>query len=320
MKTMKRMTGILSLWPTVLAPVLVALTFASCRSEALNAAGPMPENLRQYWLNGKAELSRYELTQARYGNLNRGEMLLIMVTEPFRTDKQVKSEITPGTNDQTILKAQSTRKFVTGIYDYAMTTTSFKPLASEAKALKVTGTSVEWCGQTFMQMNLKGDEYRLQSRSYFEAEGDVDETLAGAISEDEIWQRIRLQGDKLPTGEVKFFPSMTSTRLRHRKHSPLMAHASVTDAPGSSAKGGKNKSYTLLYAAGSADERRVEYIFEAEFPYKIVAFYEEYLDGFVKPRKLKTSAILKKQIMLDYWRTHDNEHEKLRKEFGIRPL
>ena len=50
----------------------------------------------KYWNSGLAELARYELQQARYGAVHRGEMIAIFVTEPFRTDKQVKSELTPG--------------------------------------------------------------------------------------------------------------------------------------------------------------------------------------------------------------------------------
>ncbi len=296
------------------------LGFLSCGTQTPRTVAATSEQFKKYWMNGKAELSRYELTQARYGNLNRGEMLLIMVTEPFRTDKQVKSELTPGVNDETILKAQTMRKFVTGIYDYAMTTTSFKPLDADAKALKVNSTSVEWCGQTFVQLNLQKSRYRLQARSYFEAEGDVDDTLEDAISEDEIWQRIRTAPDRLPVGEVRFIPGLVSLRLRHRKIAPEVAQASLSDEPGTASQSGKRRLYTIIYAQGSPDERRVEYAFEAEFPYRILSYSEEYLDGFVNPKRLKTRAVLKKQMMLDYWRTHDPEHEKLRKEFGITPL
>jgi len=299
-----------SLWQIALVPFFIA----NCSPQHAQKLPPPSEQFAKYWLSGKAELNRYELTQARYGNLNRGEMVLIMVTEPFKSDTQVKSEITPGVGDELVLKAQSMRKFVTGIYDYTMTSTSFKPIAPMAKALKITSTSVEWCGQTFLQMNLAGAAYKVQSRSYFEAEADDDFRIANASSEDEIWQQIRIAPDQLPTGIVTLIPSHVSSRLRHKKIKAEVATASLVKSDA------KHQQYRLVYAPGTPDERSVEYVFETEFPHRIVTYSEEYLDGFVKPRRLKTTAKLKKQILLEYWRTHDPEHEKLRRDFGITGL
>ena len=73
----------------------------------------------------------------------------------------------------------------------------------------------------------------------------------------------------------------------------------------------------LTYGAGTPDERSVEFIFEDKFPYRIRALSEEYMDGFQNPKRLRSTAVLTKQIMLDYWRTHDPEHEILRKELGL---
>lgn len=305
----------------ILISALLALSSAisglACGRQRVQNSPALSAEFNKYWMNGKAEVSRYALTQARYGNLNKGDMILIMVTEPFKTGKQVKSELNPGVRDETILKAQTMRKFITGIYDYTMTTTSFKPLADDQKSLKINGSSVEWCGQTFFQLNRIEDEYKVQSRSYFESESDDEFRIAGAISEDEIWQRIRLNPDALPKGNVSFMPSLTSARLRHRKLKAESAVATRKVYTGNMVKGHDLTSYVLIYAAGDPDERNVEFIFESKFPHRIVAMTEEYMDGFKNPKRLKTTAILSKQIMLDYWRTHDPEHEVLRKELGL---
>ena len=86
----------------------------SCES-ARNLQPPaLHADFNRYWQQGKAELSRYQLTQARYGNLNRGELILITVTEPFNADKQVKSDSLSGAAVRHVLKAQTMRRFTTG--------------------------------------------------------------------------------------------------------------------------------------------------------------------------------------------------------------
>ncbi|MBL8018577.1 MAG: septum formation inhibitor Maf [Leptospirales bacterium] len=303
-----------------LVPFLLVATCALYSGCApLKPAKPLSAEFNSYWNAGKAELSRYELTQARYGNLNHGELITIMVTEPFLEEKQVKAD---GPGDVAVLKAHTVRRFTTGIYDYTMMTSSFKPLdeANYDRSLKITATSLDWCGHTFMQLNLRSGAYRVQSRSYFESEGDQDFSLTNAVPEDEIWQRIRMDPRTLPVGDVSLIPSAVSARLRHRPLAAEKASATITDYGGSEFKGARLREYHIVYAQGGPEERVVQFIFEEKFPYKIVGLKETYMDGFEKPRKLTTIAILKKQIMLDYWRTHNPEHSALRTEFGLGPF
>jgi len=272
-----------------------------------------------YWQQGKAELSRYRLVQARYGNLNQGELIVITVTEPFNADKQVKSDSFSGKSVRQVLKAQTMRRFTTGIYDYAMTTTSFKPIddAVDFPAMKITSTSVDWCGQTFAQLNQIAGGYRIESRSYFETEADEDFKVSGAFSEDEIWQRIRLAPEALPQGSVRILPALVAARLRHRRLAPEIATATTSNYEGSEISGKNLRSYRLVYAQGLQEERVVDFVFERGFPYKIVGYTEEYADGFVNPRRLKTVARLTQQALLDYWAKHDPEHEAMRRQLGV---
>ncbi len=273
------------------------------------------EEFNAYWNSGTAELTRYDLKQARYGSMHDGEMIVVVVSEPFRTDKQVKSELTPGTNDTPVLKAQLMRRFATGIYDYELTTTSFKPLETGLlrRAPKVTGSAVDWCGHAWMQLNLKSGAYQAQVRSYFEAEADEDFKVGDAISEDEIWQRIRMHPKFLPTGDTQMIPSLMSARLRHRRLKIETAQAE-TQAYGKL----RQTEFTLRYATGSPEERQVSWIFEDAFPHRILEYRETYWDGFEKKQKLTTVARLKKTIRSAYWREHNPEHKKLRKEFGVK--
>jgi hypothetical protein len=284
----------------------------ACRAQATVQQKFAPSaEFDAYWNSGVAELSRYSLIQARYGELHKGELIAIVVTEPFRTDKQVKSELTPGQNDTAVLKAQLMRRFATGFYDYTLTTTSFKELDPQSLPLKVTGSAVDWCGHSWLQLNLKGGRYGVQSRSYFEEFADEDFSLAAALSEDDIWQRIRLEPSALPTGEIRLIPSLVSSRLRHRRPAGETAMATLDLT-------GKKGSYALVYDAGREDERRVEFIFEKGFPYAITEFRETYLDGFQRQKKLTTVAKLTGTKRSAYWREHEPQHLKFRKELGVK--
>ena len=74
----------------------LALAAAQCSSappatpEAAAPAAPLPPAFGSYWFQGKAELTSYTLSQARYGELHPGEAILIFVTEDFSRKKQVK--------------------------------------------------------------------------------------------------------------------------------------------------------------------------------------------------------------------------------------
>ena len=293
--------------------VLACRKSAPALSAATPAFAPSAE-FTAYWNAGVAELARYDLTQARYGNLHRGEMLAIVVAEPFRSDKQVKADQTPQSADMAVLKAQLMRRFATGIYDYAMTTTSFKPLnaAVQVPAIKVTGSSVDWCGHTWLQLNFRKDGYAAQGRSYFEESADENFELPAAVSEDEIWQRIRMAPQSLPVGKVQVIPSMISSRLRHRR---LAAEQASAELQTSGAL--KQSEYSLVYDAGLPTERKVAFVFENIFPHKILEFQETYMDGFKNPKKLTTVARLKKTVRSAYWQEHNPEHAKLRREFGV---
>ncbi|HEY6064603.1 MAG TPA: hypothetical protein VIY96_00515, partial [Thermoanaerobaculia bacterium] len=92
----------------------------------------------RYWYQGKAELTRYKLDQARYGEMHPGEAVLIFVTEPFLPDRQVKLERGDPSRGVTVLKLNFVRKFFTGMYPYSLMTSTFTPVEpAGARALKV---------------------------------------------------------------------------------------------------------------------------------------------------------------------------------------
>jgi len=282
---------------------------------AIAPAGPAPdarvagERFGRYWYQGKAELTRYELNQARYGEMHKGEAVLIFVTEPFLPDKQVKLERGDPSKGVTVLKLNSVRKFFTGIYPYSLMTSTFTPVsfAATGRALKVASSSQEWCGQTFTQLNLRGGRYEGALRSYFEDEGDRAFGFDAAWLEDEIWTRIRLAPETLPVGRIEIVPGLQYARLWHKDVRPEKAEATLRSD-------GRENVYSLDY---SAIPRKLSIRYEAAFPYKIVSWEETQPGAFDGSPLLTTKAVATRSLMLDYWKRHGNADAHYRKELGV---
>ncbi|GAA4383577.1 hypothetical protein [Hymenobacter koreensis] len=301
---------------------------ANCSSapvpeQAQATSTPLPPGFSAYWHQGKAEVTSYTLDQARYGELHRGEAVLVYVTEDLSRKKQVKLDNPSATPDDAVpvLKLNLVKKFATGVYDYSIMTSTFTPTDQGRfpHTLKVTTSVQEWCGNAFTQLNLrpKGG-YAVSQKSYFESEGDVESNLEPALLEDELWTRIRLNPATLPTGSVKVVPGTVSARLRHHPLQPEQATLSLADAPAGKAGQAGVLAYTVAYSTPSS--RRLVIYFEKAFPHGIVGWEETYPDqaGSAKPQMLTTRATRKKTMMLDYWRTHNNEHAALRDSLGLK--
>lgn len=85
----------------------------------------LPEGFNAYWYAGKAEISSYNVTQERYGEIRQAEQVNIFVTEDFSASKQVKLDNPAGGDPVPVLKLNSIRRFHTGIYDYSIMQSSF---------------------------------------------------------------------------------------------------------------------------------------------------------------------------------------------------
>lgn len=278
------------------------------------------KTFKSYWFRGLAELNRFELEQSRYGELHKGEAVMVFVTEPFLPDKQVKQDFGNDPNAVQVLKNNFYRRFYTGIYPYTIMTSTFTPAQADGPTIKLTQTVQEWCGQVFAQLNLNADKsgYDALSFSYFQSEGDQQLTLAGTMIEDDLYTRIRLGPDKLPLGEVDVLPSATYLRLTHKEWKIRKATATLSEAGPSDFSDAPVRTYQLAYT----DPGRVLKIhFEAAFPHRIVGFEDGYT-AIMNPRggapeQMTTVGRLTNSIMLDYWSKHDNEHAAWRDALGL---
>ncbi len=273
--------------------------------------------LDKYWYQGKAEVSRYELQQNRYRDVHPGEVVMIFVTEDFLTDKQVKNDLYRNPNSINILKNNIVKRFTTGLYDYSIMTSVFTPVNTEKypKTLKITTSTQDWCGHTFMQINWQKNQYKTQVYSYFENEADQSFSTASALLEDELFTRVRLNGSDMPLGKIKILPSLSIARLLHTNFEPLDAEASLQPYEGSDFEGQALQSYKVNFIKSN---RTLEIVFENKQPFIIAGWKEKYpsFDGKVR----ETVAKRTKTILTPYWQENGLEDTGLRKELGISGL
>ena len=300
---------------TVFVSLSLFLAFCSFGYPSDKTSNTDHKTFGDYWYQGKAEITSYEMEQARYGEIRKGHAVLIFVTEDFSKSKQVKLDNPQKDPEDAvkILKLNFVRKFITGIYPYSIMTSVFTPveLSSHPNTLKLSFSSQEWCGNMHTQANHKKNRYEFNSYSYFESEGDAKFELEDAILEDELWTRIRISPDRLAVGNIKIIPSLLSSRLKHfeLKVENAFAEKVVID------KKRDLVSYRVNY---KNLDRKIQINFINRFPYEIVEWSEEYKSGFgTNPKLLKTKGVKSKTLIVDYWNKNDIEDEDLRKVLGI---
>ena len=263
------------------------------------------DDFSQYWYAGDAELSSYNLQQARYGELNQGTAVLIYVSEQLLPKEQVKAD-NPSEDNTTVLKLNKHKSFLTGIYPYSIMTSTFSPVAG-GHALKVSNTTQEWCGNAYSQLNHR-QQFEITSHSYFEGEADQSFSLAPTHLEDEIWNTIRLDPAQLPVGEISMLPAFEYIRLLHIPTQVYQAQASLTHKDQLSV-------YTIKYPAL---DRKLVIHFQREFPYVIEGWQDTYKSGFDQDAKVLTSKASRiATIKEKYWALHNNRHKIYREKLGL---
>jgi hypothetical protein len=266
----------------------------------------LSEEFKNYWYAGKAEITSYKLEQARYGELREGKAVLIYVTEPFLADKQVKADQS-NPNNVSVLKLNSTKNFITGIYPYSIMNSSFYPVADNQHAIKLTTSIQEWCGQVYAQLNNR-ENFEINSFSYFESEGDQTMELDKTHLENEIWNKIRINPNALPQGKIRMIPSLDYIRLAHIEIKDYDANAELTTEGG-------NSTYQITYPEL---DRILAITFSSSFPYSIGNWSESYKSGFGPNAQILTSKAIKlKTLKRAYWQENKNSDVFLRDSLGL---
>ncbi|MEM7185467.1 MAG: septum formation inhibitor Maf [Bacteroidota bacterium] len=259
----------------------------------------LSNQFKAYWYNGTAEITSYQLRQERYGEMREGTAVNVYVTEDFLPDVQVKADRSSAKNIP-VLKLNSTKKYLTGIYPYSVMTSTFSPVTSNEHAIKVAHSMQEWCGQVYVQLNNR-KHYEITSHSYFQGEADRSFTLPKTYLESELWNRVRIDPTTLPTNEFNILPSFEYFRMSH-------SEVEAKKAMGHLVQGDSISVYTLSYVDLP---RKLSIYFESEFPHEIERWEETHKNGLI------TTAEKMKRIKTDYWNKNGNTHQFLRDSLGL---
>lgn len=263
---------------------------------------------KEYWFDGTAEITVYNLKQSRYGQERNGHATKIFVTEDFSDSKHVKLDNPSESPDDVVkvMKLNATRKFTTGIYPYSIMTSVFTPLYSDdlTDLEKLTFSSQDWCGQSWIQINEDGNQNLLQSYSYFESEGDQIRSLEDNITENAVWNYLRYSPEYLPKGEKYIIPSMTYLRFTHQDMKPYKANCIME-------KSDSLSRYTITYPKIG---RELRITFATAFPHTIESWVEVMKKN---GKEYTTSASAKKRIKIDYWNKNNNQDSILRTQIGL---
>ena len=254
---------------------------------------------KKHWFDGFAEINSYELTQSRYGQQRKGKAVLIFVTEDFLAKEQVKANQKSKTTIP-VLKSNRTKSFLTGIYPYSIMSSSFSSLKKKHPLVKTVASIQEWCGQSYLQLNARENENTLVSHSYFEGEADQNLKLPKTVSEDELWNLIRLNPKSLPVGEFDLLPSLEIIRLNHIEAKAVKATASLEAG-----------NYTLYIPSL---QRSLSIQFDQNFPYTIEGWKEKY------DHKGEQHTSTAKRIHTErrqYWQENNTASTRLRTPFKL---
>lgn len=269
-----------------------------------------------YWSQGKAEVNVYKVSQNRYQENHSGQLVSVFVTEDFLTNKQVKNEYYVSENSTWILKNIQLKKFTTGVYDYSLFNSVFTPIdrSNFPKSLKVSASSQEWCGTIYTQFNLiLNSDYKVEHRSYFEKEGDIATRIKSSYLEDEVFTVLRMNPLLLPLGTVQLIPPANYIQLKHLQIQSYKAFTSLIPYTKKELSGSNLMEYKIVYPQL---KRSINIVFENKAPYKIMGWFEKFPSSF-DGKTRTTSAILKAQKMLPYWRQNSLKDAYLRKELGL---
>lgn len=263
---------------------------------------PLSKEFKNYWYAGDAEITSYRLEQARYSEIREGKAVLIFVTEDFLADTQVKADHYDEKNTS-VLKLNATKNFLTGIYPYSIMQSTFFPVSNNQHALKISASIQEWCGHAYTQLNNR-DTFEITSHSYFQGEADQNFNLEKTWTENELWTKLRIDPNSLPTGSIEIIPALEYLRLRHETIKAYTANASL-----------KNGFYTISYPDLN---RSLKINFNTQFPFDILGWEETTLSGHgASSKSLITKATKLKTIKSDYWTRNNNADHSLRETLKL---
>lgn len=276
-----------------------------------------------HWHDGRAELDGYRWSVTRYGELRRGQAVMIFVTEPFSDSKRVKADDPSKDPADTLdaMKLNLVRDFQTGIYDYNTMTSVFVRTANFAP-LKVSFTSAEWCGHVYEELII--DPRRIEQRffSYFEDESST-RTLTGpgdGVIGDNLFIILRgLRGAYLEPGRKRTVPFLAGAFARRLRHLPLQWGTAEIERTSSTEEIDvpAGTFTTDVYVVRTGDGREGTFFIEQQYPHRIVRWQWKATGTGRRANEAAETGELTGTTRVEYWQLHDNGDERHLDQLGL---
>lgn len=213
-----------------------------------------------YWKNGKIEITKYDLEE---DSISVGEGSL-----SFSIDYV---EGVNNTDSIQTLHSDFMGKIHQKNYDYSAMTSTYLPLNLTLRphAMKVTNSVQEPTGNSFLALSQIPKYYEIIAKNTFKVKSKEHFVLERKNLEDELWAKIRMNPNDLPTGETEMIPSFAYWQSVRKSPNIYEAKAELKDYTATEFTGKKLKIYTLDYPDL---KRNLSIVFEGAFPYEIMGW------------------------------------------------
>lgn len=253
--------------------------------------------LRDYWTNGTVEMNTYMLMQTGDEGALEGEMVLLYALEDvFQPDCTAFA-------DKAILRLSMVKKNRDEIFESRLTTHIYTPAngldETPEPTVKIIYGAEQWEEQHYSRVEKDQNGYRIKSYSF-----DTGEALRTryftAMPEEDVWTRMRLDPLSLPMGSFEMIPGQEY----------LDRHSIEPESYGVIGKlqlqiTADHLQHYVYQLYFPELQRRVEWRFEAYFPYTLLNWEEKMNhNGTV----YKNSAVLTKTLRTAHSRGKKREN------------
>ena len=213
-----------------------------------------------YWKKDKIEITTYELKEDS-----------ILVGEGSLTFSIDYVEGVNKTDLIQVLHSDFLGKIHKENYDYSVMTSTYSPLNQTLRshATKVINSVQEPAINSFLELSQIPKSYEIESYNTFKEKTKKHFILERKNLEDELWAKIRMNPNDLPTGDIEIIPSFAYWQSVRKSPNVYEAKAVLKDYLGTEFTGKKLKIYSLEYPDL---KRNFSIVFEGDFPFEIVGW------------------------------------------------
>jgi hypothetical protein len=217
--------------------------------------------MNKLWEDGQAEVAHYNAEMVVYGKTRNFDHVFITVKEEFNEEWKVKTNDYKRDDLFSVMKVNKFARLETENYPYHYLTSLFFKRESPTALYKMTHTGQEWCGNTFKQFILEGNQYEYDYNSYFDGAG------AGKMQINEIdllWEdqlSYALRALKFADG-LSFDYKVVESQIDTKARKPMVYKAQFSVS--------KEETHWAVTVKLN-EEKTNEYIFDSVYPNMLLA-------------------------------------------------